>query len=81
MPNKPSKVEKQSFFTVKGSDTDFVVEIKGAPEVYALVVKALVVEEEKAPATVLEKIKPLIEQFRDITSEDLPNNLPPLRDV
>ena len=82
VPNKPSEVvENQSFLTVTGSDTEFVAEIKGALEVYALVVKALVVEEEKAPATVLEKIKPLIEQFRDITSEDLPNNLPSLRGV
>jgi hypothetical protein len=31
--------------------------------------------------TVPDRLKPLIDQFRDITSEELPNNLPPLRDV
>ena len=43
MPNKPSEVEKQSFLTVTGSDTEFVTNVKGAHEVFALVVKALVI--------------------------------------
>jgi hypothetical protein len=73
---------KQSFFTVSSSDTEFVADIKGAPEFYALVVKALMVEGEvEASVTVPDRLKPLIDQFRDITSEELPNNLPPLRDV
>ena len=59
-----------------------MADIKGAPEFYALVVKALVVEGEvEASVTVPDRLKPLIDQFRDITSEELPNNLPPLRDV
>ncbi|KAK0599779.1 hypothetical protein LWI29_008538 [Acer saccharum] len=81
VPNKPSKVEKQSFLTVTRSDTEFVADVKGAHEVFALVVKALVVEGKETPVVdVPEKIRPLLEQFRDITSEDLPDNLPPLRD-
>ncbi|KAK0597921.1 hypothetical protein LWI29_029933 [Acer saccharum] len=60
------------------SNTEFVTDVKGAQEVFALVVKALVVEEKEASVVdVPEKIQPLLEQFRDITSEDLPDNLPP----
>jgi len=43
LSGKASEVGKQSFFTVSSSDTEFVADIKGAPEFYALVVKALVV--------------------------------------
>ncbi|KAL9373456.1 hypothetical protein Peur_033076 [Populus x canadensis] len=79
---KASEVGKQLFLTVSSSDTEFVADIKGAPEFYALVVKALVVEGEvEASVTVPDRLKPLIDQFRDITSEELPNNLPPLSDV
>ena len=82
LSGKASEVGKQSFLTVSSSDTEFVADIKGAPEFYALVVKALVVEGEvEASVTVPDRLKPLIDQFRDITSEELPNNLPPLRDV
>jgi hypothetical protein len=82
LSGKASEVGKQSFFTVSSSDTEFVADIKGAPEFYALVVKALMVEGEvEASVTVPDRLKPLIDQFRDITSEELPNNLPPLRDV
>jgi len=82
LSGKASEVGKQSFLTVSNSDTEFVADIKGAPEFYALVVKALMVEGEvEASVTVPDRLKPLIDQFRDITSEELPNNLPPLRDV
>jgi len=82
LSGKASEVGKQSFLTVSSSDTEFVADIKGAPEFYALVVKALMVEGEvEASVTVPDRLKPLIDQFRDITSEELPNNLPPLRDV
>jgi hypothetical protein len=82
LSGKASEMGKQSFFTVSSSDTEFVADIKGAPEFYALVVKALMVEGEvEASVTVPDRLKPLIDQFRDITSEELPNNLPPLRDV
>ncbi|KAB5519349.1 hypothetical protein DKX38_023668 [Salix brachista] len=43
---KTAEVEKQSFLTVSSSDTEFMGDIRGAPEFYALVVKALVVEGE-----------------------------------
>ncbi|XP_034896397.1 uncharacterized protein [Populus alba] len=76
------EVEKQSFLTVSNSEMEFVADIKSVQELYALVVKALVVEEEVgASVTIPDRLKPLINQFRDITSEELPNNLPPLRDV
>ncbi|KAK0586953.1 hypothetical protein LWI29_015131 [Acer saccharum] len=45
----PAKVKKQSFLTVTKSNTEFVTDVKGAHEVYALVAKALMVEEENAP--------------------------------
>ncbi|KAK0602149.1 hypothetical protein LWI29_030863 [Acer saccharum] len=48
--NKPFEVEKHSFLTVTRSDTEFVTDIKGVQEVYALVVKALVAEGEKTLA-------------------------------
>ncbi|KAK0574414.1 hypothetical protein LWI29_023356 [Acer saccharum] len=47
VPNKLSEVEKQSFLTVTRSNTVFVIDVKGSHEVYALMVKALVVEEEE----------------------------------
>ncbi|KAG6751931.1 hypothetical protein POTOM_044146 [Populus tomentosa] len=46
LSGRASEVEKQSFFTVSSSETEFVADIKGVPEFYALVVKTLVVEGE-----------------------------------
>lgn len=82
LSGKYAEVEKQSFFTLYNSNTKFLADIKGVPEFYALVVKALVVEGEvEASVAVPDRLKPLIHQFSDITSEDLPNNLPSLRNV
>ena len=43
--SKPFEVERQPFLTVTSSDIEFVADIRGALEFYALVVKALVVED------------------------------------
>ncbi|KAG6741124.1 hypothetical protein POTOM_056612 [Populus tomentosa] len=49
------EVEKQSFLTVSNSEMEFVADIKSVQELYALVVKALVVEEEKFPFAIRHK--------------------------
>ncbi|XP_058112680.1 uncharacterized protein LOC131255821 [Magnolia sinica] len=80
--NRPSKVEREALFTVAKSETNFMTDAKDARKVYALVVKALVVDENEAlPITIPNRVRRLLENFKELTSDDLPNTLPPMRNI
>ncbi|MGV7343488.1 hypothetical protein PJI17_32840, partial [Mycobacterium kansasii] len=56
---------------------DFMEESKETGEVYAVVVKG----EEEEPSNIPPSLKPLLNEFKEVWPEDLPDGLPPMRDI
>lgn len=82
MFTKSFKVKGKSFLTLSSSEAEFIEDVKATQEVYAMVVKALVVEDNGKPTVPIpEKVQPLLEEFDVLTSDQLPNELPPMRDI
>lgn len=56
-----------------------------ANEIYAILVKSLGVQREedgsKLAIAIPESVQPLISEFSELVSEDLPSSLPPMRDI
>ncbi|KAF7124667.1 hypothetical protein RHSIM_Rhsim12G0120100 [Rhododendron simsii] len=71
---KPPKTEGSSFLTIASSEAEFVTDFKELEQVYAMVVKSLVVEErDKAKIPIVpvpEKIQPLLEEFEELFEEE-----------
>jgi hypothetical protein len=53
-------------------------EVKEAREIIALVTESTIVS---TPSEVLEPLRPMLEEFRDIMHEEMPEGLPPIRDI
>ena len=72
---KPAK-EKAKFISIC-SRREFLVELKETKQSFALIVKEVV-----APSIeVSEKIKLMLEEFKRIVHNELPEGLPPTRDI
>ena len=80
LPTKPSH-EGNLFLTIASLKAEFITDVKGAQEVYILAVKSLTEEERGATDEVPNVVKPLLDEFQELLSDDLPNHLPPLRDI
>ncbi|KAK2666059.1 hypothetical protein Ddye_004633 [Dipteronia dyeriana] len=58
------------------------ITVKEAQEVHVVVVRALVIEgKEEQRVEIPEKVQSLLTEFNELVSEDLPDDLPPLRDI
>ena len=55
--------------------------MKESREVHALVVKHVMKVEEEGKREVPEEAKEVLEEFKEVVLDDLPNGLPPLRDI
>ena len=75
-------VKEQSLVSLVTSITDLEAEIKEAQEVHVVVVRALVIEDkEEQKIMVSEKVQSLLAEFSELVSEDLPDALPPMREI
>ena len=75
-PQKLTKGEEPKFISICNRG-EFLVEFKETKQQFALVVK-----EEVGPAIeVPEKMKPMLEEFQRIVHEQLPDEVPPMRDI
>ncbi|KAF7140149.1 hypothetical protein RHSIM_Rhsim06G0164300 [Rhododendron simsii] len=64
---KPSKVEGSSFLTIASSEAEFIAGLKESEQVYAMVVKSLVVHGvNEAVISVPKQIQPLLEEFEEL---------------
>ena len=74
--------KEQPLVSLVTSVAELESEVKAAQEVHVVVVRALVIEsKEEQKIVVPEKVQSLLTEFSDLVSEELPNDLPPLRDI
>ena len=80
--SKVPKVDKQKIFTITHSEHEMGAAIKESRVVHTLVVKqVLTMEEENKPVEHPAEVKEILEEFSSILPEDLPEGLPPMRDI
>ncbi|XP_028104696.1 uncharacterized protein LOC114303746 [Camellia sinensis] len=78
----PPKVEVKSFLTITNSEAEFVADAKTSQDSYAMVMKTMVpMAKENTVTPIPQKIKPLLEEFQELTADELPDELPPMRDI
>lgn len=74
---KVSKVEGKTLILMTASETGFCNEAKESGMVYAVVVKG----ESNRVQDIPKVVRPLLEEFKEIIPEELPNELPHMRDI
>ena len=71
--SKSEEIEElKTLLTLK----EFIKEVEESPEVFLLIG-----HEATESVEVPEEVKPILEEFRDVFPEELPTELPPLRDI
>lgn len=72
-------------FTVAPTKEKFVSERKAAELIYVMLVKSLGIEkteqEEKLKIVILERVQPLLVKFSKLVFDNLPDSLPPMKDI
>lgn len=78
-------ISRELVFVVSQSEVDFLGDVEAAQEVYATLIKSIEVqgkEEGSRTATAIpESVQPLISEFCELVSDDLPKPLPPMRSI
>lgn len=77
----PTKTDSRSFRTVTQSTYEMEATMEESQTINALDVKQLLLVDDNEPRGLPEAIKPLLEKFSDIMSDELPDGLPPMRDI
>ena len=76
------KVEGKSFLKNATTDVEFESKAREIGEVQAVVVKALVIDQRLEIVSQLSgMVRPLLEEFSELTMDDLPDKLPHLQDI
>lgn len=85
LPRSGRATSKEPVFVVSESETEFLGDLDSAEEVYAAAVKSLgaheMMENQKSAIVIPDCVKPLISEFGELVSDDLPSTLPPMRDI
>ncbi|GAV67283.1 hypothetical protein CFOL_v3_10789, partial [Cephalotus follicularis] len=82
--NKPKdpKVGGQSFLTIVTKNSELLADAKEVQEVHVPVVKPPVIDgENKSGGQIPAQVEPLLAEFYEIVTDDLPDELPPMRDI
>ncbi|KAF2289533.1 hypothetical protein GH714_036911 [Hevea brasiliensis] len=80
-PTKASKVEKRDFPSITNKPSNFVAKCKETKQVRLLVMKGKEGKKEEKPRQLPVEVKSLLEEFHDVVPNELPNKLPPIRDI
>src|SRR4051812_841847 len=72
---------KETLFTMAQSGQEIECEFKDSRQIYALVMRQILVAEDEGIQEHPEALQPLLAEFRDILLEELPAGLPPMRDI
>ncbi|XP_024156009.1 uncharacterized protein LOC112163992 [Rosa chinensis] len=76
------KLETTNFLTLSRSERELEVEIREALACYPIVMKGILTTEQELKETQIpEKVQPIIRAFQKLVSEDLPDELPPMRNI
>ena len=78
---KASKMEGRNFLTITHKHTEFVRECRDTQEVHLLIVKGESVSEPLKVNQIPMEMQGLLEEFNDVVPKELPNELPPMRDI
>ncbi|PKI51038.1 hypothetical protein CRG98_028563 [Punica granatum] len=78
-PKTVPKVEGKAFFIETHSEREIEADFKESKELHVLIVKDL--PSQKQIVEVPEEVKPLLVEFEEIIPEELPDGLPPMRDI
>ncbi|XP_010245764.1 PREDICTED: uncharacterized protein LOC104589222 [Nelumbo nucifera] len=78
---KTSKVEERNFLTITHRYSKFVRECKDTHEVHLLVIKGESMSEPLGENKIPVEVQGLLDEFHDVVPDELPNELPPMRDI
>lgn len=86
MKTGPSRVvEKEPVFVLSFSENEFIGDLETATEVFAATVQTLGVQKEETTQrdviSIPEDVQPLLSEFAELITDDLPSSLPPMRDI
>lgn len=78
-------VGKESVFIIAQTEGEFMKDVESGGEIYAALVKDLGIPAPghtlKAAVTIPDIVQPLITEFHELVADDLPQSLPPMRDI
>ena len=79
--SKARQKEGRSFLTITQSEKELVDDLKESRVVHALIVKTVMSVDEGSSGEIPEEVKCVLDEFGEVIPDDLPEGLPPLRDI
>ncbi|KAK9124575.1 hypothetical protein Sjap_014177 [Stephania japonica] len=80
--SKTAKVEERSFLIMTQTEHEMDEAVKESQVVHALVLRQILIGNEKESVSEISgQVQPLLEEFAEIVPDELPDALPPMRDI